>query len=88
MKRFIQWWLRGTGIGGNIKFYSSMIILAIVLIANAVNTENNGSSVEEGSADNHGYTYYDEYQEDCYEEPIYDYDSYGNYTIVYEEECY
>jgi hypothetical protein len=82
MKSFIGWWIRGTSFGGNIKFYGSMIILAIVLISNTFSEGKNQAS------DNNGYTYHESY-ETCDEEPIYGYDTYGNYNIVgYEEECY
>ena len=32
MKKFIQWWMKGTGFGGNIKLSVSIVMLIFVVI--------------------------------------------------------
>lgn len=52
MKNFIKWWLKGTGFGGNIKLYVSLILLLFVLVSGGgksqprTNTYNNSNNSE------------------------------------------
>ena len=59
MKKFIQWWLRGTGFGGNIKLCFSIVMLILVVIFQSTQTYQSQS--------NSDFYYNDSFYEDDYD---------------------
>ena len=63
MKKFVQWWIKGTGFGGNIKFCFSIVMLILVVIFQSTQTYHSQNSNE---------VYYDDYTYEDYFEDDYE----------------